>query len=195
MKWIVVAILLCIVPYTWVTLKYRKEGPAYEPYQDSKDRAQVIRLLDAGFQRVEVALHRSVDPLAPLPAETAAVTEHRPGGMPPVLSTLLIDPPLVPDTITQVVAPRQANAAEPLRIGFTVTSPNHHEALATATVYRHEFELTFAVSYDELTGELEARRLATNAWLEIPAHTLAPGSYHATLVGARDSLSWRFEVQ
>src|SRR5262245_25725972 len=54
MKWVVVAILLLIVPYTIITLKYRKAGPAYEPYEDLKNRANVSRLLAAGYQRIPI---------------------------------------------------------------------------------------------------------------------------------------------
>ena len=30
MKWIIVAILVTIIPYTWITLAFRKPNPAHE---------------------------------------------------------------------------------------------------------------------------------------------------------------------
>jgi hypothetical protein len=48
MKWIVVAIVAVIVPYTFLTLRYRRPGKAFEPYADMKDRANTMRLLSAG---------------------------------------------------------------------------------------------------------------------------------------------------
>ena len=49
LKWIAIIILACIIPYTWITVRYRKPGPAFQPYDDSKNRANVLRLLDAGY--------------------------------------------------------------------------------------------------------------------------------------------------
>ena len=195
MKWVALAILVCIVPYTWITLKYRKEGPAYQPYQDNKDRAQVMRLLDAGFQRVAGSLQRAVDPLPSAAPPAHAATERVPGGMPPVLSELLIDPPLVPETVTQVLAPAVLAADQPWRIGVVATTPERHEVLASATLFRHDREFTLAIAYDPQDHTLEARRLATTAWIELPPGTLEPGTYRATLVGARNALRWTFTVR
>ena len=38
MKWIVVVIIAVIVPYTYLTLRYRKPGKAFEPAHDIQDR-------------------------------------------------------------------------------------------------------------------------------------------------------------
>ena len=62
MKWIVVAILLFIAIYTPITLLYRKPGKTFEPYQDTKDRANTGRLLNAGYQRVALGFSRPTDP-------------------------------------------------------------------------------------------------------------------------------------
>src|SRR5438105_3708911 len=52
MKWIALAILLFIVPYTYLTLHFRKPGKAFEPYADLSKRANTARLLSAGYQRI-----------------------------------------------------------------------------------------------------------------------------------------------
>ena len=41
MKWVVVAIVVCIVPYTFLTLKYRKTEAPNRPYEDNKKRAML----------------------------------------------------------------------------------------------------------------------------------------------------------
>ena len=43
MKWIVASILVFIPIYTYLTLHYRRPGPAFNPYGDMRDRADVIR--------------------------------------------------------------------------------------------------------------------------------------------------------
>ena len=37
------------MPYTILTLRYRKPGPAFQPYEDMKNRTNVARLLSAWF--------------------------------------------------------------------------------------------------------------------------------------------------
>ena len=98
MKWIALAILLVIVPYTFLTLHYRKQGPAFRPYEDMKNRAGVIRLLSAGFQRIPLAAQRPADPTG----ATAAATFMAPGGLPAELAATLVEPPLLPAEILTV---------------------------------------------------------------------------------------------
>ena len=59
MKWIVLAIVLFLVPYTFITLHFRKPGPGYLPYQDSKQRATLAKV---GYQRITLSVDRPADP-------------------------------------------------------------------------------------------------------------------------------------
>ena len=61
MKWVVLTIIAVLVPYTWLTLHYRKPGHAFEPYHDLKNRANIGRLLAAGYQRIPVDASRPAD--------------------------------------------------------------------------------------------------------------------------------------
>ena len=77
MKWIVLAIVVSLVLYTYLTLHFRKAGPAFRPYADIKDHANTVRLLDAGYQRITVE--------AELPADPAPAGPPRPSpARPPV---------------------------------------------------------------------------------------------------------------
>src|ERR1022692_2308833 len=58
MRWIVLAIVLFVPVYTWLTLHYRRPGPAFRPYQDMRDRADVVRLLKAGYKGVAIDARR-----------------------------------------------------------------------------------------------------------------------------------------
>ena len=192
MKWIVIGIIACIVPYTWLTLAYRKEGPAHQPYQDNKDRAQVLRLLDSGFHRVELEIAILVDPPVPIPDR--APTEKLAGGLPPLLRDLLIDPPPMPSSLPIVTAPPSGLAGAPYPFNFACAQPHGGERPTTATLYRRDTELVVIVGYDANHGELQSRRLDAFADVVIPAHTLDPGSYQITLLGSLESRRWRIEM-
>lgn len=195
MKWIVAAIIVCVVPYTLINIKYRKSAPANLPYQDTKDRAGVIRLLGAGFQRISLEILRPGDPQTFAVNGVPATTTSVPGGLPPVLSEALIDKPLVPSAIAGALAPSQASAANAYTFQFTGTQPQLGEQLAHAEAYVHSGRITIAPAFEPLEGDLRSRSLETTAQLTIPAGALKPGTYEITLIGARNSLRWSLEVR
>lgn len=192
MKWIVIGILACIVPYTWLTLAYRKAGPAHEPYQDNKDRAQVLRLLDNGFSRFELPLATLVDPM--VTPDPIATTEPLPGGLPPLLRDVMIDPPVVPTRFAVVTAPTSALSGAPYDFTFTGIQPHHHAQPTQAVLYLRQQEGVIVVAYAQTPGDLQTRKLQFTARLTLPAHTLAPGTYQMTVVGAVESRRWTLEV-
>ena len=83
MKWMVLAIVVGITVYTYLTLHYRKPGPEYRPYEDFARRANVERLLDAGYRRMEAPAERPADPKTIIRSmgPIASVTDV-PGGLP-----------------------------------------------------------------------------------------------------------------
>jgi len=134
MRWIVASILLFIVPYTYVNLKFRKPDKAFEPYADMKDQANVKRLLDAGYTRVAIRAERPYPALpAPrlLPAGVSpAGIAPAPGGLPKPLDTTLVEPPACPPpTRTCSRSPRSpraspfASSSPPVSTATTSSSP------------------------------------------------------------------------
>ena len=95
MKWIVLAILLCIIPYTYVTLHYRKTAPAFQPYEDMKNRANVMRLLNAGYRRIALPAEVPADALKD---QSSATIQNVAGGLPAELKSTLAEPPALPWT-------------------------------------------------------------------------------------------------
>src|SRR5215213_7515076 len=87
MKWIVLAIVVVIVPYTYLTLRYRRPEKAFQPYADLKDRANTRRLLSSGFQRITLHAQRPADPVRSV--FNATITPGA-GGLPDVLRSSLI---------------------------------------------------------------------------------------------------------
>ncbi len=192
MKWIIVTILVTIIPYTWITLAYRKPNPAHEPYQDNKDRAQVLRLLEHEFSRIDLPVKLMVDPDVP-PAETTDASAIA-GGIPPLLSDLLIDKPPVPVDFPLVAAPSSALSGVPYVITVAFTQPDLDERVEETTLYRRHQELVLIIDYQPTPDGLQARRKEVTAQITIPANTLQPGEYRATLVGDRESRRWTFVV-
>lgn len=192
MKWVVLAILLCIVPFTFVTLRYRKPGPAYQPYEDMKSRANVSRLLSAGYQRIELPAQRPSDPLRnPVSAPIASAA----GGLPAELRATLVDVPQLPTEITQVAAPGTAAAAQDYSFRFACTLPDQKRQLAGADLYLKGDEIVVTPDYEKLSGQLSARTRDNVVQLTIPAGALKPGRYRVTLVGQQSSRAWSLDVR
>jgi hypothetical protein len=192
MKWIVLAILLCIVPYTFITLRYRKPGPAYQPYEDLKKRANVARLLAAGYQRIPLVAQRPAD--GPRVTGGALVTSTA-GGLPEALRSTLVEPPLLPVEIQNVIASASASMTESYAIQFTCLLPSEKQQLGGADLYVRGDELVFAPTFERIGGDLLTRSRNAAVLLTIPAGTLKPGHYTATLIGERTSRAWLLEVR
>ncbi len=199
MRWIVASILLFIVPYTYVNLKFRKPDKAFEPYEDMKKQANVKRLLDAGYTRVTVRAER---PYPALPAKeilignaTVASVAPAPGGLPSPLDKTLVDAPRLPATYRDLVAPSEFGGTQPARIQFTALIEGDHEQLGGAEVYIRDEGVVIVPTFEPVPGDLKARAKDGTVLLTLPSGLLAPGRHAVTLVGARESASWTVMVR
>jgi len=196
MKWIVLAIAVVVVPYTAITLHYRKPGKAFEPYRDLKKQANVHRLLSAGFHRAALIAERPADLYPSLPSGSAkAATASIAGGLPASLAESLIEVPTLPTTVGSVQAPASISALLPSVIEFTASLNDKKDTLHSAHLYSKDSELYLLVHFEHLPGELQSRSRENVVRLTIPGGTLQPGSYSVTLVATQRSESWRLEVR
>ncbi len=191
MKWIVLAIVVSLVLYTYLTLHYRKAGPAFRPYADIKDHANTVRLLDAGYQRITLEAELPVDPVSP---GQSAPTSSALAGLPATLRDTLIDQPKLPAEIVSVSAAPTANVMFTYAIGFKCTLPDNKQQLAGADLYVRGGEIIVAPDFDRLEGGLLSRSRENLIRLTVPAGALKPGQYHVILVGARASKAWTLQV-
>jgi len=191
MRWIVVAILLFIPTYTYLTLHFRRPGPSFNPYQDMRDRADVIRLLKAGYRRVAIDASRPVDS-AP---ESGLTGSPSPGGLPEELRKTLVETPLLPLEIVSVSASPTSVAGIGYPIGLTYTIPDNKRQLSGAHLYVREGEVVIVADFERLAGGLLSRTRDGTALIEIPPGSLKPGTYKVTLVGERASRSWTLRVR
>jgi hypothetical protein len=192
MKWIVLAIAIVIVPYTYLTLRYRKPGPAFQPYEDLKERANVSRLLSAGYQRLPLPAARPAEPAAFF---DLAGTVPAAGGLPAELGATLVETPLLPDAILAVSAPATASTLRNYPIQFTCTLPDDRQQLAGADLYFKGQEIVITPTFERVGGSLHTRSREALVLVTVPAGTLAPGHYRITLAGAQSSRAWSLEVR
>lgn len=192
MKWVLLAIAAIIVPYTIITLMYRKPGPAFQPYEDMKNRANVSRLLAAGYQRVPITAQRPADPAKPkggLPAPAVA------GGLPDDLRTTLVEPLLLPSEILSATAAPSVAPQQAYPIHLTAALPSEKQQLAGADIYLRGDTVVITPTLESVGGGLVSRSPQTIALLTIPAGVLKPGHYTVTVVGERTSRAWPLEVR
>lgn len=192
MKWIALAILVVIVPYTAIRWHYRKPNRAFEPYADMKNQANTMRLLSAGFQRITLDADRPADPLR---QTDSAPISAAPGGLPEILATTLVEAPDLPENILVVSAAPGVNAMFAYPIGVTCTTLDNGHQLAGAHLYIRNDEMFVVPLFEKLDGALLARSRETFARLTVAPGALKPGRYRATVIGARSSKSWTFEVR
>jgi len=192
MKWIILAIVLTIIPYTVLTLRYRKPGPAFQPYEDIKNRANVTRLLAAGYQRIPLAAQRPADGTR-TPGGAAVTTVA--GGLPSELKSTLVEPLLLPAEILSVTAAPVANTLQSYVVQLTCILPDDQQQLGGANLYVRGESLVLAPTFEPVAANLQTRSRQAAVLLTIPAGALKPGRYQATLVGERASRSWPLEVR
>ncbi len=196
MKWIVLAIFLFIVPYTWLTLKYRRPGPAYEPYAEAKDRANTTRLLTAGWQRLEARIDRPDDPKhwRSVIDATATVSETIPG-LPPALGDTLVEAPLLPKGYSTITASGEAGGLLPYPVLFNCTLPDVRKQLTGALLYVRPGSLVLVPQFEPIEGNLLARTTESLVLLTVPAGTLKPGRYLVILPASGRSQQWPLVVR
>jgi hypothetical protein len=192
MKWIVVAILLMVVPYTFLTLHYRKEGPAFRPYEDMKSRANVSRLLSAGYQRVTIPAQR---PAGRTGTPGGASLATAPGGLPDDLRATLVEVPLLPTEITTLTAAPTASTLTPYQIELTCSLPDDRHQLSGAELYLKGDVAVLAPTFERVGGDLLTRSRQSAVLLTVPAGTLRAGSYRLLLAAERSSRTWTLQVR
>jgi hypothetical protein len=197
MRWVVLAIVLVILPYTWITLRYRKEGKAFEPYADMKEEANRHRVREAGYRQARV---RALRPAPALSAgEITRLERAEPlalaGGLPADLAATLVETPRLPVACAELVAPKVWGSLGPVRIQFSVTTSSPREHFAGADVYVRESEVVIVPRLEPAPGELKARDATETVLLELPPGLFSRGMYQFTLAAERGGWSWSAEAK
>lgn len=196
MWWIIVAIVVTLVPYTWISLRYRKEGRAFEPYGDMKRQANVRRLLTAGFHRIPLTAERPADKpfqgSSPLPFATPQPSAP---GIPAALKDTLIESPNLPEEILAVKAATTASTLLPYTIEIDCTVADAGYGLSSAYLYLKDNAVYLLVDCERFAGELRSRSQEMPLRLTAPAGSLPAGNYLVVASGAKLSKQWALTVQ
>ncbi len=196
MKWIVIAIIALVVPYTYLTLHFRKPGPAYRPYEALKERANVERLLAAGYQRINTLAERPSDPQSIVKTIGASATiTDAPGGLPAGLAATLVEIPLLPRAVQSVSAPRESTLLLPYTILFNCTLANQKEQLGGSQMFIHGNTLVIIPQFEPIAGNLIARTNESIVTITVPAGTLKTGCYTVVLAASQHSKQWTVNVR
>ena len=196
MKWMVLAIIVGIAVYTFLTLYFRKPGADYRPYEDFTKRANVERLLNAGYRRIETPAERPADTSQIIRTMGAIATvSDVAGGLPGGLDATFLEKPLLPETITSLSAPRQVASLLPYPILFNCSLPNQKEQLGGAQMYIRANTVVIVTQFEAITGDLLARTKDSTVTVTIPGGTLPPGHTIITLAATRGSKQWTVDVK
>ena len=196
MKWIVLSIVLFIAVYTFITLHFRKPGAAYQPYRDSKVRATVQRLEQAGYERIAATVSTPAEPQRSAAAlgKNIAKTNATISGLYGELAQSFVEKPTLPDSIATVTAPASANVLMPYSFQFTCTLPDKKYIVADTYVCLKEGEIAVVTNLEPNSGGLLSRSKESAVLLTLAPGTLKPGDYRVTLIGAQRSLQWTLQV-
>ncbi len=193
MKWVFLAILICIVPYTWISLRYRKATPAAEPYAD-----RVERNTPAAHRHLALKAERPAPPHSETPRDAFAIGRAQltplPPGLPQGLLNLIDPPPRLPASVNLVNVPAELQASEPVVIQFTCHLADDHDVLGGADVYIKENAIVILPIFESVTGGLQARTLNERVHVTLPADTLKPGIYDVRLMSANNGFVWQWTV-
>ncbi len=193
MKWIALAIVVFVVGYTLVNIFYRKQGPAYRPYQDAQDRATTARLVAAGWQKITVDTRRPAE--KPDIAQPAAT--HRDYlGVGPDLDSKFAEKPRLLATIDKVTAPTSVVQGMNYMLYFTASVDELTTQVGDMAIYRKANQLVLIPTIESLPGkELMSRWNDSNYWVSIPTNNLPPGDYEMRIVAKGPALVWNFTVR
>jgi hypothetical protein len=196
MKWVVVAIIACLVPYTWLTLHYRKVEPSFQPYEDTKQRANVLRLLDSGYQRISVDATRPAEPQELIRAmHGLAAISNAPSGVTEGLDVALVESPLLPVSYGTVSASAETAGLLPYPIVFTCKLTDQKHQLGGAQIYLRGESIVVVPQFEPLDGDLTARSKESPVAVTIPGGALKTGAYTVRLAGREQSKQWTLTVR
>ncbi len=196
MSWVVIAIGVFIVGYTFLRLHYAKRGASFEPYHDLGEEYTVHQLLTRGYRGIPVRLERLAEPLpaaavAPAPAGIIDAV----GGLPAGMIGAFAFPPVLPEAIERVTAPREAPAGGTYEFEFTCTQPDYSTQIRRIHLYGREGHLFILPDFEKIPAGLEARSRESTVFASFPLRNLKPGRHTVTLCGARASRSWQFVLK
>ena len=192
MKWVVLAIVVFIVGYTFINLRYRKPGKGHEPAAEMKQRYTAAKLKEAGWEKMPVDTRRPAEKIG---GDDAPISRGLLGlGMD--FTTALVDKPGLLKSIDQVSAPASAEAGADYTAYFTGSLSDLKYQLGDIELYRRGNELVLLPTIEHLPGkELYSRWNDANYSVTFSTRNLPPGTYEASLLAQGPAAKWSFRIR
>ena len=192
MKWVVLAIAVFIVGYTFINLRYRKPGKGHEPAAEMKQRVTTARLKEAGWTVLPVNTNRPADKIA---FDDATISRGT-FGLGLDFNTALVDKPNLLRSIDHVNAPDHVTAGNDYTAYFTGSLADLKFQLGEIQLYRRGNELVLLPIIEHLPGkELYSRWNDTNYSVTFSTVELPAGVYQISLFAQGPAAKWSFRVQ
>jgi hypothetical protein len=196
LRWVVIAIVVFIVAYTFLRIHFGKPGRAFEPFHDLNEPPGAGRLVALGYERIPVELERPADPM-PVSRFAPAVgeVESASGGLPVDLDAAMPAKPALPANITGVTAPREIAARGVYAVQFTCAQPDYRTQLDDTLLFRRENQLFLLPDFRKPGGQLMARWKESIVLAQFSTENLPPGRYTVTVCGRNTSKTWQFTIK
>ena len=194
MKWIVLVIAVFIAGYTWVNLRYRKPGRAFQPYEDMNREATIARLLAAGWQKMPVDARRPGE--KPSTDVTTATINRAALGLGADLESKFAEKPKLLASIDRVVSPATVAHGRDYSAYFTASLGNLKEQVGDVTLYRKGNELVLVPTTEPLPGrDLKSRWNDSTYFVSFSTANLPPGRYEVRIVARGPAAEWTVTVR
>ena len=193
MRWVLLAIVLFLIPYTYLTLHFRKPGPAYQPYQDGRE---LKHLGELGYRRVTItAIRPTESPACPAAATIAAAAPSHAGG--PRAHRSPVKPPLLPGRRSAASSPRPICATRhPIRSNSSLCLlSDDAQQLSGCALYVKGAEVYIVPTFERLPNGLTARTRQNLIALTFPSDALPPGKLSASCWSGQSALRGEWSLQ
>jgi hypothetical protein len=196
LRWVVIAIAVFIVAYTFLRIRFGKPGRGFEPYHDLGEQAGPRHLVALGYERIPVDLERLPEILpATYFAPAVGDVERASGGLPAELDAAMAAKPALPADITGVTAPREIAAPGIYAVQFTCAQPDYRTQPDDTLLFRRDHRLFLLPDFRKPGGQLMARWRESVVVARFSTKGMEPGRYTVTVCGRSGSKTWQFTVK
>ncbi len=192
MKWVVLAIVVFIVVYTFVELRYRKTAKPHEPAAEMHEREAAARLQQAGWVKLPVEVRR---PVEPAPMSLAAI-KHAGGGLGADLDSCFPEKPRLFKSIDEVSSPAFVRHGTDCVVYFTASMSDIIFQLGEVNLFQRGQDLMLVPTLDHLPGKsLFSRWDDARYAASFSTGTLPPGRYQVHLLASGRAAMWEIDVR
>lgn len=192
MSTVAIVVVICLAGYTYVRLKFSKEGHGHEPFAQAYERRESAKLKAAGWERLDAHWERDV----PVPAGSTPGLESADARS--ALWTALFEASTerfhLPIDYERVVAPATLATPEPLQIHLEAAIDQAPVQIHSFDVYHKGGDLVFVPRWQQIPRDQVPADFKTRGRITLPAGKLPPGHYRVRLQANRQASEWKLDV-